>query len=214
MLTVSHDPATVEFQLAGGELSCPRCLCRLRPWGFGVRRSIRYGVPVVIRWLVPRRGRCSVCGATHILLPSGLAARRADNAAVIAEAIELNIAHGAGHRKVAVVLGRPETTIRGWLRDFTANAPAIAAEFAARVHRGTAEALGFWPAPVATPKANALAMVMAHARVLALLHGTGPGAVVSMPWHRGALFAHGPWFFSPVGWPDGVQHEPALPLGR
>ena len=214
LLTVSHDPDTVEFQLLGGELTCPLCPGRLRPWGFGVRRSIRYLVPVVNRWLIPRRGRCSECAATHILLPSGLAARRADDGAIIAEAVEMNIVAGAGHRRIAVVLGRPETTVRGWLRDFTASAPAIAAAFSARVHRGTAEALGFWPAPAATGQANALAMVMAHARVLANLHGTGSDAVLSMPWHQGALFAHGPWFFSLVGWPDRFQHEPALPLGR
>lgn len=214
MLTVSHDPDTVEFHLLGGELSCPLCPGRLRPWGFGVGRSIRYEVPLVSRWLAPRRGRCSDCAATHILLPSGLAARRADDGAIIAEAVERNIIQGAGHRKIAVLLGRPETTVRGWLRDFATNATAIAAVFADRVHRGTAEALGVWPALGATGKADALAMVMAYARVLANIHRNGSRAVVSMPWHQGALFAHGPWFFSNVGWSDGVQHEPALPLGR
>jgi len=148
------------------------------------------------------------------LLPSGLAARRADDAAVITQAVELNIVQGAGHRKIAMVLGRPETTVRGWLRDFAANAPAIAAGFATRMHRATAEVLGFWPAPAATSKANALSMVIAHARVLAHLHDTGPGFEVNMPWHQGALFAHGPWFFSKVGWPERVQHQPALPLER
>ena len=214
MLTVSHDPATVEFQLLGGELTCPLCPGRLRPWGFGVGRSIRYEVPVVKRWLTPRRARCSDCAATHILLPSGLAARRADDAALIAQAVELNIVQGAGHRKIAVVLGRPETTVRGWLRDFATKAPVIAAVFAARVHRATAEALGFWPSPSPGAGATALGMVMAHARVLANLHRKGSGAVLSMPWHQGALFAHGPWFFSKVGWPDRVQHQPALPRQR
>lgn len=214
MLTVGHDPDTVEFQLLGRELICPLCSGRLRPWGFGVGRSIRYGVPAVSRRFTPRRARCSDCAATHILLPPGLAARRADHAAIIAEAVELNTVQGAGHRKIAVVLGRAETTVRDWLRTFSANAPAVMTAFAARVHRATAEALGFWPAPASTGKANALAMLMAHAGVLAHLHRSGPGAVVSVPWHQGALMAHGPWFFSKAGWPGRVQHQPALPPER
>jgi hypothetical protein len=214
VLTVSHDPDTVEFQLLGRELTCPLCPGRLRPWGFGVQRLIRCGVPVVNRRYLPRRARCGGCGVTHVLLPAVLAARRADHAEVIADAVGLSAVEGLGFRKIAVRLDRPESTVRGWLRDFTANAPAIAAAFAVRVHRGTAEALGFWPAPVAVVNADALGMVMAHARVLAHLHRGGEGAVVSLPWHQGALMAHGPWFFSRTGWPGRVQHQPALPLQR
>ena len=208
VLTVSHDPDTVEFQLLGRELACPLCPGRLRPWGFGVGRVIRCGVPVAGRLFTPRRARCSDCAATHILLPPGLAARRADHAGVIAEAVELNIVQGAGHRKIAAVLGRPETTVRDWLRTFSANAPAVMAAFALRVHRGTAEALGFWPAPAPTWKSNALGMVMAHARVLAHLHRAVAQSVVTVPWQYAALFAHGPWFFSRVGWPDGCNTSP------
>ncbi|MDJ0358570.1 hypothetical protein [Paenarthrobacter sp. PH39-S1] len=111
------------------------------------------------------------------------------------------------------MLDRPATTVRDWLRFFGANAPAVVAAFAARVHRATAEALGFWPAAAATARANALGMLLAHARVLAHLHRCGPGTVVTMTWHQAALFAHGPWFFSAVGWPDHVQHQLALPRG-
>jgi hypothetical protein len=61
------------------------------------------------------------------------------------------------------------------------------AEFAARVHRATAEALGFWLAPAPTAAANALAM--GHARVLAHHHAAGPGEdpIVTVPWHGAAL---------------------------
>ncbi|MGH7753351.1 MAG: hypothetical protein ACRD0D_10385 [Acidimicrobiales bacterium] len=165
------------------------------------------------RRITPRRTRCKPCNVTHVLLPPGLAARRADEVAVIAHAVELNAINGLGHRKVAQMLDRPETTVRDWMRTFQANAPAITAAFGARVHRATAEALGFWPAPAATRKANAWAMLMAHARVLAHVHRPGPGAVVTVTWHQGALAAHGPWFFSKVGWPEPVQHLPALPPG-
>lgn len=188
-------------------------MCRgsLKPWGFGVERVIRCGVPVVKRRYLPRRARCGGCGTTHILLPAVLAARRADHAEVIADAVELSAVAGLGFRKIAVRLDRPESTVRGWLRDFTANALAIAAAFAVRVHRSTAEALGFWPAPAPTQKSNAWAMLMAHAQVLAHQHRAVAQPVVTLPWQYAALFAHGPWFFSRVGWPDGVQHQPALP---
>lgn len=208
LLTVSHDLAAVESQLFGRELMCPACRGRLRPWGFGVARVIRCGVPLVNRRYLPRRGRCCGCGVTQILLPAVLAARRADHAEVIAEAVELSAVAGLGFRKIAVKLDRPESTVRGWLRDFTANAPAIAAAFAVRVHRATAEALGFWPAVARTQETNALGMLIAHARVLTDVHHREAGLVVMMTWHVAALFAHGPWFFSRVGWPGGCNTSP------
>lgn len=176
-----------------------------------MERVIRCEVPVVNRRFLPRRARCCDCGGTHILLPAVLAARRADHAEVIADAVELSAVAGLGFRKIALKLERPKSTVRGWLRDFTTNAPAIAAAFAVRVHRATAEALGFWPAPALTQKTNAWAMLMAHAQVLARQHGAAMTQIVTMPWQYAALFALGPWFFSKVGWPDRVQHQPALP---
>lgn len=213
MLTVSHHPATVESQLAQGELRCPGCLGVLKPWGSGRGRIIRCRVPAVNRRLVPRRARCRGCGATHILLPVLFTARRADEAAVIAHAVELGTVHAMGHRKIAAELDRPAGTVRGWIRDFRANAPAILAEFTVRVHRATAEALGFWPAPAATAAANALAMLIAHARVLGHRR-VAIGAVVNVAWEHAALAGHGPWFFSGGGWPGSVQHQPALPPDR
>lgn len=209
MLTVSHDPAAVESQLTSCELICSRCPGRLRPWGFARERTIREGVPVVNAQVTPRRGRCRGCGATHVLLPGLLAARRADAAAVIAHAIELSTV-GLGHRRIAVVVDRPATTVRDWIRTFASNAPAIFAAFTARVHRATAQALGFWPAPASSAGANALGMLLAHARMLAGEHAAGHGGVVSLPWQYAALAGHGPWFFSTTGWPVPVQHQPAL----
>ena len=202
MLTVSHDPAAVEYQLLGRELVCPLCPGRLRPWGFGVARVIRCGVPARNRWFTPRRARCRGCKSTHILLPAEFAGRRADHVETIAEAVELGATGGLGHRKIAAILERPPSTVRGWIRDFKANAPQILAVFAARVHRATAESLGFWPAPAKTAAADAWGMLMAHARVLAHVHRSAGPSVVIVAWHYAALFAHGPWFFSRAGWPE------------
>lgn len=133
------------------------------------------------------------------------------------------------HRTIAKNLGRPVSTVRDWLRDFRANAPAIAADFTARVHQATAESLGFWPAAGPTIQADALAMLMAYAQVLAHHHRPkhskpfemsepsqcseryGPAPVIMVTWHQAALFAVGPWLFSRIGWPELLQHESALP---
>ncbi|MGP9504414.1 helix-turn-helix domain-containing protein [Specibacter sp. AOP5-B1-6] len=122
--------------------------------------------------------------------------------------MELNAAYGRGHRKIAARLDRPESTVRDWLRDFRANAPAIVAAFAVRVHRATAEALSYWPSPSPTATSNALGMLMAHARLLAEVHHHESEPVVTVPWQYAALFAHGPWFFSRVGWPDECNTSP------
>jgi hypothetical protein len=72
----------------------------------------------------PRRANCSGCGTTHVLLPATWLARRADAAAVIGAAL-LAKATGAGHRPTAAALGRPPSTVRGWLRRFGARAEDV-----------------------------------------------------------------------------------------
>ena len=58
---------------------------RLRPWGRGRQRVIRLRDGARAR-LSPLRGRCGSCAATHIVLPSWMASRRADAVGVIAAA--------------------------------------------------------------------------------------------------------------------------------
>ncbi len=62
--------------------------------------------------------------ATHVLLPAWCLARRADAGEVIGAALEARAA-GAGHRKIAARLGRPVSTVRGWLRRFGGRAEAV-----------------------------------------------------------------------------------------
>jgi hypothetical protein len=54
---------------------------------------------------------------THVLLPVVVLSRRADLAVVIGAALAARAA-GAGHRRIALALGRPAETVRGWLRRF------------------------------------------------------------------------------------------------
>ena len=79
-------------------------------------------------WVVPRRSRCTGCGATHVLLPVLLLVRRADTAAVIGAGLTAK-ATGAGHRLIAALLGRPPETVRGWLRRFADRVEAVRAVF-------------------------------------------------------------------------------------
>ena len=58
----------------------------------------------------------------------GACLRRADAGAVIGAALEAAAA-GAGHRTIAVRLGRPASTVRGWLRRFAARAEEVRAFF-------------------------------------------------------------------------------------
>ena len=67
---------------------------------------------------------------THVLLPVGCLLRRADGVAVIWAALA-GKAGGLGHRPVARLLGRPESTVRDWLARFTSRAELIRGVFTA-----------------------------------------------------------------------------------
>ena len=82
--------------------------------GGGSGRSGR--APGASRLVRPRRGRCRSCGATHVLLPSWAAPRRAGAVRVIARAAAASVLHGTGTARLGVQLGVPAATVRGWLR--------------------------------------------------------------------------------------------------
>jgi hypothetical protein len=126
VLIVDPDPDRVEQDLAAGVLGCPDCAGALGRWGFARRRRLRD----VAGWLEvrPRRGRCRVCQATHVLLPSVALLRRVDLARVIGVAL-LAKAAGRGHRQVAAELGVPATTVRGWLRRLAERAEQVRSHF-------------------------------------------------------------------------------------
>ena len=123
---VSADPLRVEKELAAALLRCPECGDRLAPWAHARWRTIRSADGE--RRVRPRRGRCVGCGLTQVLLPDDLLLRRRDDAAVIGSAL---VAHagGEGHRPIALRLGLPASTVRGWLRRFRARAETIAGFF-------------------------------------------------------------------------------------
>jgi hypothetical protein len=61
---------------------------------------------------------------THVLLAVSCLLRRADGVEVIGAALRAK-ATGSGHRPIAQRLGRPDSTVRGWLRAFGRNAEVV-----------------------------------------------------------------------------------------
>ena len=113
MIVVSC-PLRAEESLLAGAMRCPGCAGTLRPHGHACTRTVR-GLGAATLTVTPRRARCAGCGATQILLPGALSARRADATEVIGHALAAKAA-GSGFRAIAATLGRPDSTVRRWLR--------------------------------------------------------------------------------------------------
>ena len=200
MVTVGGDSAAVERRLAAGGLACPGCSGVLAGWGHARPRVVR-GSARVLR-VCPRRARCVGCGATHVLLPAGLLLRRADTAVVIGAALQAR-AGGAGHRRIAALLGRPAETVRGWLRRFAGRAGAVRRLFTV-LQRAVAPDL-VMPGPAGSGWADAVAAIGAAAAAVA-----GRFAVFTLPVWGWVSAVSGGRLLAP-GWPRVVdQHELTL----
>jgi hypothetical protein len=116
---------------------------------------------------------------TWSLLPSFVLPRRWDTVGHVGQAAEL-AAEGIGHRPIAGVLGRPETTVRSWLRRIRSVASSLTTTLLAR-----AVTLGWtgFELPVA-PLPRLVAAV--HA-----LASRWPGDRSAEPWSIAALVTGG-----------------------
>ena len=90
-----------------------------------------------------------------MLLPAWCLLRRADSAAVIGAALGAAAA-GDGHRKIAGVLGRAASTVRGWLRRFAGRAEEVRVFFTVLLARTGPDPV--MPAGAAGPVAAAVRM--------------------------------------------------------
>ncbi len=165
------DAESARADLVAGSLGCPSCgRGRLGPWGRGRERAVRLlrGERAVA---APPRGRCRSCGATHLLLPSWMAPRRADGTGVIARAAAAAALHGAGSARLGAELGVPPATVRGWLRRLRSRAGDLRQDATAAL--GLLTAGRDWPclAPCGSPLGDALAAVIACARAAIAFHG-------------------------------------------
>jgi hypothetical protein len=160
LVTVEVTTSVVEQRLVEGELSCPDCGGVLARWGWGRSRSLRgLGGVVVVR---PRRARCRSCEATHILLPALSLVRRADAAEVVGAGLELAAA-GWGCRRIAGRLGRPMTTVRGWLRCWSRRAVRVTAVFTSLLVALADDPAAVLPAPAGTAVADAVCAAVGFA---------------------------------------------------
>lgn len=183
MLTVEVDVAAVEKRLLAGLVSCPRCSGVLRPWGFARPRWLRTSSGRLrVR---PRRARCAGCGRSHVLLSADALLRRADAVEVIGAGLVAKAA-GAGSRRVAGLLGRARSTVRGWLARFGGRAELLRRLF-------TQVLVDVDPDPVPPPVAgsvfaDAVAAIVSAAAVVARRWGLSMLTV--SPWRvAGAVTA-------------------------
>lgn len=129
---VENDVVVVERDLGAGLMACPACSGVVGPWGWARQRVLRQrGELVLFR---PRRGRCRSCRVTHVLLPVSSLVRRRDGVEVIGAALLAWLA-GSGHRVIAVLVGVPADTVRGWLRRFAARVEDVRSHFWRLAHR-------------------------------------------------------------------------------
>ena len=183
MLTVGNSTAGVEELLGKGLLSCPGCGGRLGGHGHAVRRRVFTAgrFPVAVQ---PRRARCACCGATHVLLPAWLLARRCDGTAVIGDMLA-RAARGQGFRSIAAASGVPEDTVRDRLRRFRSSAGRVR-EFFTRL----AGVLAADPVPLDPAGSVAGDAVAAVAAAAAAAAGRWPALAVSA-WELAAVVTMG-----------------------
>jgi hypothetical protein len=191
LVTVEADQDLVESRLAAGGVPCPECPGVLAPWGWARRRDVR-GVGV----LQPRRGRCSSCLATHVLLPVTVLLRRADAAAVIWAALVARAA-GHGHRWIAALVGAPASTVRGWLRRMGTRLEPVRVHFIVVARRAGVDQA----APDATGEAWGDVVAAVGAAFVAVTSRFGPaGLVGTVTAAQVAAASSGGRLLSP-GWP-------------
>lgn len=178
MLTVGADVEDVDVRLRAGRLGCPDCAGVLAPWGWARPRQVRLGIAsATAESITPRRGRCTGCGRTHVLVPVSTLGRRADGADVVGAAL-LDRAEGLGYRRIAARVGRPVSTVRGWLGRMSSNAERVRVAFTQLCHRVDDD-----PGPLSSAGsvlADAVAAIGAAAAAVRRAWGTG--VVVLSAW--------------------------------
>jgi hypothetical protein len=190
VLMVRNDPVGVELDLAGGRLSCPACgVGVLARWGFARFRVLRDG-----QRFRPRRGICrrEGCGATHVLLPDVCLVHRVDAAEVIGSVLEAIVVANGKLEDVAVGVGIPVETVRGWLKRLRAMAGAITAHFSRWL---LALLPGRQLSEPVTASAYAIEMVAAAARAASLYLDRRPPWSWASALSGGLLFSNtkSPW---------------------
>lgn len=187
MMMVEADAVRVEATLLAGGYACSTCGAGwLRPWGFARRRILRdRGSGLGLR---PRRGRCSSCLVTHVLLPTIALLRRRDVAEVIGRALVGRFVEGQSRSVVAREAGVVADTARGWLRRFSARAEDVRVGFGSFAHHLDASLPPL--APRGSPEADALEAIGAAAAAARRRLGPSPVWAFVAGASRGLLLAN------------------------
>jgi hypothetical protein len=214
VLTVSGDRDLVERQLRDGLLRCPRCAVGvLGGHGRVPSRWLRRVDGSVVLFKAGasaeekaggrvaeglRRGRCKAggCGATHVLAPPGMLARRLDEVEVAGVVCQAR-AEGAGYRQIVGRLGRVAAGVVGLAAEvgvvrrcagrLAANAEVLRAGFTRLAHRVDPSP------PVMTAGRGAVAEAVAAIgeAVAAARRLLGAGMLALSPWEVAAAVAGG-----------------------
>jgi hypothetical protein len=136
-----------------------------------------------------------------VLLPVRGLSRRADTVEVIGVALEA-VAAGRGHRMIAAALGRPPSTVRGWLRRFTSAARPIAGVFTSLLVALVDEPDTRLPRSARSVVADAVAAVIAVGIAARDRFDADRSGVVRVPLWWTACAVSGGLLLSP-GWPPG-----------
>src|SRR5438034_859410 len=113
--------------------------------------------------------------------------------------VERQLAGGAGHRTMGAGLGRPASTVRGWLRRFAARAEQVRVFFTVLLARTSPDPV--MPAGAAGPVAAAVSAVAGAAAAVAQRWP----AVGAVPVWAAASAASGGLLLAP-GWPPAGRH--------
>ena len=183
-MIVVLDQAQAHRELDAGLLPCWRCSAPLRSWGYARPRSLRLscGARVSLR---PRRARCRSCATTDVLLPAFAPLRSAYSIEVVGQAL-VSSAQGRSHRTIAVDLGLPQDTVRGWIRKVSGRAEWLRTTATAAAH--TFDAMFDPPLPTKTGSLLAEAIEALGAAAAAARRMFGP---VATPWELLAVIAQG-----------------------
>jgi hypothetical protein len=140
------DVQEVGRMLREGRLSCPGCGGQLRVWTTARPRAVAVADGSLAE-LVPDRGRCRSCGATHVVLPAWYVPRRAYAVEVVGSVL-LAGAQGESRRRIAARLRLPVGTVASSLTaarkaatSLVSQAYAVAGP-AVRAYRSAAQWLG------------------------------------------------------------------------
>ena len=194
LVTVEAHQVLVEWRLTERRLSCPGCAGVLAPWGWARPRRVR-GVGS----LRPRRARCLGCLVTHVLLPVTVLLRRADAARVIWAGL-LTRAAGQGHRPIGLLLGVPESTVRGWLRRMASRLEAVRVHFVLVARRAGVDLVV--PKALGSPWQDVVATVGAATEAVTGRFGAA-GVIGAVTAWQVASSSSGGRLLSP-GWPTGL----------